>query len=154
MIFRWLLASILLVLCAGPASAQDNGLLLGEPEAKRLVEDLRDLKALRAIVETVKAQSAAKDRQIGELQTQVAALAEAAQKREAALAVADDRDKRRVESEERLLRALDVQDKALERAIKTMDRADKRIETLESRQFWMQMLGPLGLLVGYALAAF
>ncbi len=154
MIFRWLLASALLVLCAAPVAAQDNGLLLGEPEAKRLVEDLRDLKTSRAVVETQKAQIAAKDKQLGELQIQVAALADAAQKREIALAVADDRDKRRQEGEDRLLRALDIQDKALERSIKTLERAEKRIETLESRQFWMQMLGPLGLLVGYAIAAF
>ena len=77
----------------------------------------------------------------------VAALKDAEQKRAVALALAEDRDQRRAQNAAALLKLIE-QHQAL------LDKAMKRIDTLETRQFWLSILGPVGLLLGLMAGAF
>lgn len=134
---------------AGPAAAQEPVIILPEADALRLVEEIRDARAAAAIVETLKAESAAKDAQIREMQAQIAELREEARKRELAMALAEDRERRRQEDDVRVQGLLDRATKTIERYERLADRQERRIEALERRQFFSGLLLPLGILAGF-----
>jgi Skp family chaperone for outer membrane proteins len=129
-----------------------TGVLLGEEPAQRLVEELRDGRTAKSVAETQRAALEAKDSEIAELRKALEALRAQASAQAIALAVAEDRDKRRQEGQDQLLKALELADKALARAEKALDRSDKRIESLETRMFWQSVLGVLGP-IGIGIAA-
>ncbi len=160
------LALLLLAAGAGAAAAQDlpilqpgepapaAGLLFDEERSKRLVEDLRDLQTLRSVDETRKAELAAKDQQIAALEAQVKALQDAARAAELTYARMEERDKMRQEMQGELVQVLGESRKVLQDTRDSLKRADDRIETLEKRQFWYMLLGPIGFGIGYLMFGF
>jgi hypothetical protein len=151
---RFLAAALLLTL-AGPALAEIlplakdqqapvEGLLFDADASRKLVEDLRDARSSAAIVETLRAETAAQAQQIRELLAQVDALKAEAQARAVAMAIAEDREKRRSEDDARVAKVMDRTEAALERAATALEKSQARIEVLERRVFWAQVLGILG----------
>lgn len=104
-----------------------SGVLLPDDAAKRLVLDLERYRSQAAELETLKAALAASERESGELRKVVA--------------IADVMVMR-------VERAMETYDRALTKSTALMERQEKRIEQLESREKWMMILGPLGLLLG------
>lgn len=137
---RALILAAALVLVTIQASAQEPSLTLPPADAMRAAEELRDARAAKAIIETLKAE-------IEKLRLE-------GQAREIALAIAEDREKRRQDDDARVTKALERAEQAIERSERALDKAQARIERLETRQFWMGLLGPIGLLLGFAAGAF
>lgn len=123
------------------------GLLMGEEQAKRAVEEIRDARVLAAQVETLKAALAARERENAQLQEAVA-------KASAALELAGKVQEVSDKVIARYEQALRLADASLERSGKALDRADRRIDSLESQQKWMLFGGVLALGVGFLLGAF
>ena len=136
----------ILLLWSSPALAQSqtrvllerepapfSGVLLPEEAAKRLVQDLNKYRTLSAEVETLKAALAASERE-NEALRQTTALA--------------DQMVARVE------KSLAAYDAALARSTAIMERQEKRIEQLESREKFSWLLGGLGLIIAVAFALF
>jgi hypothetical protein len=147
---RAVAVAILLALVAGhvgPAAAEPV-VVLPEADAARIAEEVRDARVLRDVVETLKAERAAQDEQLRELAVQIAALKDEARKREIAVAIAEDREKRRLEDEGRVAKAFERAEQAIERSERLLVKAEARIEALERRQFWTSVFGVLGLAVG------
>ena len=139
-----------LILCsvwlsASPVWAQP-GLLVPAEDAVRMAEELTDARSLAAQVENLRAALAAKDEEIKKLQ-------DSDRGREVALAIAEDRDKRREEAETRLLKALEISDRQLQRSNEMIEKALARIDKLETRQMWMMVLGPIGLGIAFLTGA-
>jgi chromosome segregation ATPase len=137
-------------LATGQASPRD-GVLFDADSVRRLVEEIRDARSRAAILETLRAELMAKDEQIKSLETQVEALTRADRARAIEVAVWEALDKRREADEARLLRALELSDRALTRSTQALERSERRIDSLERRQFWAAILGPIGLLAGFLL---
>lgn len=123
------------------------GLLLGDQDAQRAAEEIRNARALAAQVETLKAALAAKERENAQL-------AAALEKASAALELAGKVQAASDQVIARYEQALKVADASIERAGKALDRADKRIESLEAQQKWMMFGGVLALAAGFFLGAF
>jgi len=50
--------------------------------------------------------------------------------------------------------ALERAEKAIARSETALDKAQARIESLEKRQFWLQILGPIGVVIGFLARGF
>lgn len=125
-----------------PAPA--DGILFDETAVRRVVEELRDGRTAAAKAETLEAENRALREQIASLQREIAERAEEARKREIALAIAEDRQKRMEEYERRVAATLERADRAIGQYEKLVDRLSQRVESLERRMFWTQILGVLG----------
>lgn len=113
---------------------------------ERLATDIQALADQRALNETLKAQLATQQQQITALLKALTELKDAEQKRAIAVAIAEDRDQRRQETEAQLRNLLDRHEKLLEKAL-------ARVDSLEARQSWLMIGGVLALLAGLALGA-
>lgn len=135
---------LLVVFVAGPVFAQQtqlllehtpapfSGVLLPEESARRLAQDLGRYRLLAAEYETLKAALAASEREVARLRD--------------ANGLAD-------EMVMRVTKAMDAYDRTLTKSNALMERQEKRIEQLESREKWIMFLGPLGILIGLAVGA-
>lgn len=123
------------------------GLLLGDQDAQRAAEEIRNARVLAAQVETLKAALAAKERENAQL---TAAL----EKASAALELAGKVQAASDQVIGRYEQALKLADASIERSSKALDRADKRIDSLEAQQKWMMFGGVLALAAGFFLGAF
>lgn len=123
------------------------GLLLGDQDAQRAAEEIRNARSLAGQVETLKAALAAKERENAQL-------AAALEKASAALELAGKVQEASDKVIARYDQALKVADASIERSGKALERADKRIDTLEAQQKWMLFGGVLALAAGFFLGAF
>ena len=143
---KWATASLFVLLLVAPATA-DQWDALDDATLERLATDLRAGRDAQALVETQRAEIAVMREQIAALREALAEATKADTARTVALALAEDRDQRRQEGATLLLKVLEEH-----RAL--LERAEKRIESLEKRQFWMAILGPIGMLLGVMLGVF
>jgi len=134
----------------------DGDVILFDSEsAVKLVEDLRDGRTNAAKVEALTAENVVLQVQIDSLKRELALRIEEARKREVAVQVAEEREKLREKYDAQVDRTLARAESALQRYEKLIEAQAKRIESLEKRQMWMGLLGPIGILVGvFAGAAF
>lgn len=161
--FVWLLALCLVLGQPGRAGAADPvvveletgqpaptaGFLFNEAAILKTIEDGRDLKALRAQLETMSAALATKDQETAHLREALQKMTEAARDRELALVRAEERDRIRAEIDAKNTAMLDRMERALEKSDAALTRAERRIGQLESRSGWaVTASGILGLLLG------
>lgn len=133
------------------ASAPASGILFDEAAALRLAEEVRDGRTAAAKVEAYQVQVQALQQQIQSLQREVQERTVEGNARTVAQAIAEEREKLREKDDARVDKALARAEKALQQYEKLTDKLTARVESLEQRQFWMQLLGPLGLAVGFFL---
>lgn len=167
------LAALLVVSLVGPSAAEIWELQDGQPvpalppggaalfdaaAVRKAVEAVRDAEAAAAVVETQRAELAEKDRQIADLKSALQAAAGEAAKRDQAWALAEERFKLQSDNYDKLSLVIAKQNELLDKTGALMDRqtaalskAQERIESLEKRQFWSMILGPL---IGGALIFF
>src|SRR5947209_832373 len=114
---------LILLLTAGPAFGQAHGPTPADPwvglsdaDLERLATDLRAGRDAQALAEGQKALIHELMGQVEELEGTIAALKEAEQARAIAVALAEDRDKRRAENEAALRDLLDRPEKLLAKA--------------------------------------
>lgn len=125
-----------------PVFADDNPwAVFDDATLERLATDLQAGRDAQGLVETQRSEIAAKNEHIRELIATIDQLKQEANSRALAMALSEDREKRRAQNEEALLKVLQEQRKLIEVAM-------NRIESLERRQFWLMILGPIGLLIG------
>jgi predicted RNase H-like nuclease (RuvC/YqgF family) len=148
------LAAAILAVTTGSAAAQGPAVILPEESAVRAAADLASARKADAIIESLKAEIEAQRRQMTELQAQVDELRAEAHAREIAMAIAEDREKRRQEDDGRVATAFARAEATIERSEKALEKAQARIESLERRQFWSAILGPLGLVIGFLARGF
>ena len=134
--------------------AQVTGAVIAVEKVPALVEELREARRaaerIQALVETVTAQEA----QIKTLLEQVVALETANARLDAAVKLAEEIESLRQKQRDLAQTVFDRYDKALRVADAALERAEARINSLEQRAFWSQVLsvvGPLALLLLLAL---
>ena len=154
----FVLAANLLV--SGPVWAADEvapgqpapyeGALIEAAKVPRLVEELRSARLavaeIQALQETVVAQSA----QVAALLEQAKALEGANERLTAALKIAEEIEGLRQKQKDVAALVFERYEKALTQADAALDKAQARIESLERRAMWSQILsviGPLALLL-------
>lgn len=124
-----------------------DGVLFDESATIRADVTATDLAYADAIIAALRKQVEGKDAEIEKLRGTVAELLAANRLLEMAKARADGREEVRREMDDRHRADIATMKEMLAGA-------NKRIETLESRMFWervLSVLGPIGLLIGYAL---
>lgn len=134
-----------------------DGILFDQDAAKQTVEMFRNAESFASEAETLKGLVSTKDQQILELNNQIAAMQKTNALREEALIRADERQKLQDIMDNRFIEVLAQNQKVIDEAWKAADNAQKvlekaqnRIESLEKRQFWSMILGPLGAAIGFA----
>lgn len=147
----WAITLLCILLPAGSAAwgQEDSpGLLFNETESKQLGENLRDLKTLRSVVEDQKTIIANLQQQLKEKDGAIAQYKDAVDAQKMAIALSDDREKRRQEIENEYKDIL-LQTKSLiadqREAMKNMMDENK---SLHRELFWSRLLGPLGIIAG------
>lgn len=120
------------------------GFLFDEVAVRRLIEDLRDLRAAQAVVETQKAALAARERELGELRDALAQMNQAYRQQEIALAKAEERERIRAEIDAKAAAMFQRLEKLIERQDAALARAEKRIDELNNRSAWKTFLSGLG----------
>lgn len=156
---RWGSSLVLMLALTAPVAAEittlnrgqaapADGILFDAEAVARAVDGLRQGARDAAKVETLEAEVAA-------LRQQTQALDAEAKKLGAALAIAEERERRRVEDDARTDRVLARAEKALAQYDRLVDRMvereqalEKRIDSLERRSLWQGLLLPLGILAG------
>jgi len=128
--------------------APREGAFFDEPAVLKLTEDLLDARTNSAKIETLSSENAALAEQISSLKRELELRDQESRKREMAMAIAEDREKRRQDDDMRVDKALARAEAALMRYDKLVDAQAKRIDSLESRAMWMGFLGPIGLVIG------
>ena len=159
----WAISGIALaanLIVSGPAWAADEvaqgqpvpyeGALIEAAKVPRLVEELRSARLavaeIQALQETVAAQSA----QVAVLLEQAKALEGANERLTAALKIAEEIEGLRQKQKDVAALVFERYERALTQADKALDKAQARIEALERRAMWSQVLsviGPLALLL-------
>ena len=159
----WAISGIALaanLIVSGPAWAADEmapgqpapyeGALIEAAKVPRLVEELRSARLavaeIQALQETVVAQSA----QVAALLEQAKALEGANERLTAALKLAEEIEGLRQKQKDVAALVFERYEKALIQADAALDKAQARIESLERRAMWSQILsviGPLALLL-------
>lgn len=160
----WAISGLLLVanpfVSSGPSWAADeviqgqptpyDGALIEAAKVPRLVEELRSARLaiaeIQALQETVAAQSA----QVAVLLEQAKALEGANERLTAALKLAEEIEGLRQKQKDVAALVFERYEKALTQADAALDKAQARIESLERRAMWSQILsviGPLALLL-------
>ena len=126
------------------------GALIDAEKVPALVEALREarrsVEQMTVLQETIMAQQA----QIATLLAQVAALESANARLDAAVKLAEEIEVLRQKQRDVATLVFDRYDRALKQADVALDKAGARINALEQRAFWSQLLsivGPLALLV-------
>ncbi len=159
----WAISGILLaanLLVSEPTWAADevaqgqpapyDGALVEAAKVPRLVEELRDARRamaeIQALQETVAAQSA----QVAVLLEQAKALEGANERLTTALKIAEEIEGLRQKQKDVAALVFERYERALTQADAALDKAQARIESLERRAMWSQILsviGPLALLL-------
>jgi TolA-binding protein len=148
-----LLFSLLLGSAAFGQDLPQPGLLFNEADAKKLVEDERDLKELRGVVETQKAIVSTKDEQIMALQSAIKELKDAADKQATALALAEDREKRRQEIENEYKGVLAETRSLITDQREALKEVMAQNRALHRELTWTRILGPIAV-IGAAVGGF
>jgi predicted RNase H-like nuclease (RuvC/YqgF family) len=124
------------------------GVLFDQAALTQLIEELRTARSHAEQVQLLSESNRVLQEKISSLERELAERMAEATKQAQALALADDREQRREVYEQRV-------DKLLVRAEQTIEHYDQlvvklngRVESLEKRMWFMQILGPLGFIAG------
>ena len=147
-------ALVLLLLAPGLAAAADPWGGLSDEDVQRLAADLQKGRDAEALAEAQAALIRELMAQVEGLEATVEALKAAEAGRALAVALAEDRDKRRAENEAALVQIVAQYRGLLDDSAKVNERAMRRIESLESQQKWMMIGGVIGLAAMFIFLGF
>lgn len=128
----------------------DAVLTFNEKDSERLVDDLRDLQTLRTVNETQTAEIEALKKQLVEKDNAIADLKDAFAKESLAMALAEDREKRRQDIENEYKGVLDSTKQLIADQNALLKDMMAQNKSLQRELFWTRILGPLSIVGAFA----